>query len=101
MKVVDLESAKMQVCDLTWPTRDRIGTTKWRAPKVFRWKKVGPSDWKKADIYSFAMTCSEDVTGEQPFMSGELNKLLYRIQNGERPALPSTCPWELRTLLED
>ncbi|GLJ05198.1 hypothetical protein SUGI_0013460 [Cryptomeria japonica] len=76
------------------------GTSYWRAPEVFEYPQEGleieaeplKEYTYKADVYSFAMTCYEILTGKQPF-EGVLPKHVFRkIVQGERPSLPSSCP---------
>lgn len=97
VKLADFGLAKMKVHDSTRPTREMMGTTNWRAPEAFKSETI---NWKKADVYSFAMTCSELLIGEKPFNSGLQTKLFARITSGERPVLPSTCPVPLAILLQ-
>ena len=102
VKLTDLGSAKMQVCASTYPTYKMMGTTNWRAPEAFQQSEAEKMkiNWKKADVFSFGLTCSEILTGEIPFHSGEISNLHARMKNGERPVLPSTCPKDLASLLE-
>ena len=97
VKLMDFGLAKRMAHDLTNPTREMMGTSRWRAPEAFG--KDRPIDWKKADAYSFAMACSEILTGEIPFNSTLLSELYTRITSGERPELPSSCPKALDALL--
>jgi serine/threonine protein kinase len=82
-----------------------LGTIRWMAPEVLRLKEgLKPKiDWRKADTYSFAMTCSEILTGATPFSEDEFittAKLYDRItKGGERPKLSSACPEFLACLL--
>lgn len=98
VKLADFGLAKVKVRDNTRPTRKMMGTTNWRAPEAFFSEKI---NWKKADVYSFAMICSELLIGEIPFNSVERAKLYVHINAGERPELPSTCPKLLASLLQD
>lgn len=46
----------------------------------------------KANVYNFAMTCYEILTGQIPFL-GVLYKEVYQyVMNGGRPNLPAYCP---------
>ncbi|KAG0592475.1 hypothetical protein KC19_1G255000 [Ceratodon purpureus] len=83
---------------LTKPSQEKMGTTCWMAPEVFAGDEL--VDWKKADAYSFAMTCTEILTGYTPFHSRPRSELKTRITNGERPILPSSCPEALVSLLK-
>ncbi|XP_057847197.2 serine/threonine-protein kinase STY13 [Cryptomeria japonica] len=80
---------------------DPKGTCYWRAPEAFRFpdqELLQEIDTLKeytykADVYSFAMTCYEILTGIQPFL-GVHPKGLYRmIVQGKRPILlQPSCP---------
>ncbi|KAG0631378.1 hypothetical protein M758_1G248800 [Ceratodon purpureus] len=86
---------------LAKPSQEKMGTTCWMAPEVFAGDEL--VDWKKADAYSFAMTCTEILTGDTPFHSDRprpRSELKTRITNGERPILPSSCPEALVSLLK-
>lgn len=75
------------------------GSTYWRAPEVFSdpdYFERGETDRRhytdKVDVYSFAMTCYEILTGKIPF-EGTLRKEIQQfIMNGGRPELPASCP---------
>jgi serine/threonine protein kinase len=97
VKLIDFGLAKVKVRDLMNPTQEMMGSSRWRAPEAFAADQ--PIDWKKADAYSFGMTCSEVLTGMTPFNSGPLARLRARILGGERPKLPSSCPEALASLL--
>jgi hypothetical protein len=89
--------AKMKVHDLTTVTQKTImGTTKWCAPGACAADLL--IDWKKADAYSFAIRCTEILTGKTPFSSG-LPTLYARIMRRDRPKLPS-FPEDLTSLIE-
>ena len=53
----------------------------------------------RADVYSFALTCSQILTGEDPYPDLGLNDLIQRILHGLRPRLPRGCPPQLRDLI--
>lgn len=75
------------------------GATYWRAPEVFSdpGAKENEEAMKrrytdKADVYSFAMTCYEILTGQIPF-DGTPHKDIFRfVMSGGRPELPAYCP---------
>jgi serine/threonine protein kinase len=51
----------------------------------------------KADVWSFAMVCSEILTGEPPFEGEERATLRAKIRDQDlRPPLPNNCPDYLR-----
>ena len=98
VKLIDFGLAKVKVDDLMNPTVANMGSSRWRAPELFT--NDQRIDWKKADAYSFGMTCSEVLTGKVPFHSCPNRDLLARIEGGERPKLPSSCPEALASLLK-
>lgn len=60
---------------------------RWRAPELFdRGAEYGIIDLKAGDVYSFAMTCYEIVTGNKPFQGMQIK--LTNIKAWERPKLP-------------
>nr|XP_024378038.1 serine/threonine-protein kinase HT1-like [Physcomitrium patens]XP_024378039.1 serine/threonine-protein kinase HT1-like [Physcomitrium patens]XP_024378040.1 serine/threonine-protein kinase HT1-like [Physcomitrium patens]XP_024378041.1 serine/threonine-protein kinase HT1-like [Physcomitrium patens]XP_024378042.1 serine/threonine-protein kinase HT1-like [Physcomitrium patens]XP_024378043.1 serine/threonine-protein kinase HT1-like [Physcomitrium patens]XP_024378044.1 serine/threonine-protein k len=55
----------------------------------------------EADVYSFAMTYSKILSGEDPFDGiNTIKELLKKIEKGERPKLPSNCD-DLSKLIEE
>jgi serine/threonine protein kinase len=56
---------------------------------------------RKADVYSYGITCAEILTGKIPFPHTEYKrtKLLQVIKQGERPPLPLDCPTLLENLI--
>ncbi|MCO5592484.1 hypothetical protein L7F22_046487 [Adiantum nelumboides] len=75
------------------------GSTYWRAPEVFSdsdFFERGETSRKpytdKVDVYSFAMTCYEILTGEIPFEGTLRKEILPFVINGGRPELPASCP---------
>lgn len=57
---------------------------------------------KYSDVYSFGLTCSQILTGEDPYSGLGLHDLVKNIRDpdGLRPELPPTCPIRLRKLIE-
>jgi serine/threonine protein kinase len=49
----------------------------------------------KADVYSFAVTCAEILTGEVPFSRMKKRDIPLAVINGERPHLPSDIDSQL------
>ena len=103
IKVTDFGLSKTLTHELTEPT-GRLGTTRWMAPEVLSLKKDSKTkiDWRKVDTYSYAMTCSEIITGATPFSAGDctMNMLHERItKGGDRPELPLACQKLLASLL--
>ena len=69
-----------------------VGTGFWRAPEILRGLKkrdIPPSLFtEKSDIYSYAMTCYEILTGKIPFEGVPANNYDV-VLKGARPKLPS------------
>jgi hypothetical protein len=84
-----------------------VGTGFWRAPEVLLAVKNRVSDlhsnqeiWtKKVDVYSYAMTCYEVLTGCIPFEGHEQNDY-DGVIGGERPPLPNYVNPRLQELLK-
>jgi hypothetical protein len=78
------------------------GTPTYAAPEVNFGRPVvhgekSPKFPPKADVWSFAMVCSEILTGEPPFASEPRATLRTKIIDHDlRPPLPSDCPSYLR-----
>lgn len=71
-----------------------VGTGFWRAPEVLLALKdqvFGPKTWtEKGDVYSYAMTCYEVMTGRIPFEDVEIN--VTDVIEGARPLWYGTRP---------
>lgn len=98
VKLADFGLAKAKLTSSTSaPQTKNVGTTPWRAPELFavhrdcyvddEGKSKLRSYPKKADIYSFGITCSEILTGLRPFQNGNQSDMYARITRGERPSL--------------
>jgi serine/threonine protein kinase len=85
-----------------------VGTTGWRAPEVSpiqtkegETSSVKPTYTAKADVFSFAMTCYEVVSGKLPYSSDiprqSINKL---VRQGVRPELPEDINTRLSSLIQ-
>lgn len=112
IKVTDFDQAKFFPCNssdqLHLQSKPNVGTTGWRAPEAFTERgkgsvvKINP---KRADSYSFAMTCYEILSQhENPFdaVPGiSMSKIKEAIVAGTRPPLPEDCPELLRDLIEE
>ena len=100
---------------------------RWRAPELLDWKSLNSKsesfsdpDWdsdssferinvrndnltfamlERADVYNFAITCSQILTGEDPYLGLGLNELVREVPLGLRPGLPHGCPAQLSDLL--
>ncbi|KAG0605062.1 hypothetical protein M758_9G028500 [Ceratodon purpureus] len=104
VKLTDFGLAKMKVSDKSTVATGRMGTTLWSAPEVLVIQPNSPKpkiNWKKADTYSFAVVCSEILTGQSPYKGGPSgNELTKGVISGElRPKLPQDCPDYLREFL--
>jgi serine/threonine protein kinase len=82
------------------------GTPIYAAPEIlFEKPKVdqelkSPNFPPKADVWSFAMVCSEILTGEPPFEGEKRSTLRAKIMNQDlRPPLPNNCPDYLRSCI--
>ncbi|KAG0616685.1 hypothetical protein M758_5G134300, partial [Ceratodon purpureus] len=111
IKVADFDQAKILTSnssDSQLQSKPNVGTTAWRAPECYTEKgkpsivKVNP---KRADSFSFAMTCYELISVEDnPFDALPINGLTKQkkaIQDGIRPPIPGACPKLLKNLIED
>jgi serine/threonine protein kinase len=75
---------------------------RWTAPeaiKLFGGVRPSPDSLLKSDVYSFAMTCYEVVTGKYPFDGIKDNALLEQIEAGVRPELPGELDDGLRGVI--
>jgi serine/threonine protein kinase len=81
------------------------GTGFWRAPEVLQelMKKESDRDlgiWtEKVDVYSYAMTCYEVLTGKIPF-DGYFKSHWKKVIDGERPHFPDYVDPRLCQLVE-
>ncbi len=79
-----------------------VGTGFWWAPEILRALQnaniTSDSFTKMADVYGYAMTCYEVLTGRIPFEDHPRSDY-SRVLNGDRPELPDYIdPW-MRALL--
>lgn len=83
------------------------GTGFWRTPEVLQQlkDKTVPSSkivfTEKMDVYSFAMTCYEIVTGRLPFEGLPFFETRDAILDGARPELPHDMNPLMRLLIPD
>jgi serine/threonine protein kinase len=79
----------------------RVGTTKYMAPEIIQQKLESHASLFQADVWSFAMTCSEILSQSAPFCDFMQTKdILEKIKEFERPELPTNCE-ELTRLIEE
>jgi len=80
----------------------RVGTTRYMAPEIIQQKLKSHASLFQADVWSFAMTCSEILSQTAPFGSNHVDQkfVLKKIENFERPELPVNCE-ELTRLIEE
>ncbi|CAK9201132.1 unnamed protein product [Sphagnum troendelagicum] len=76
-----------------------VGTTPWKAPELGNYESSWGNPFK-TDVYSFAITCSEILTGRVPFGSIPRTEIRARTQAGMRPTLPASLPTSLSFLIE-
>ncbi|KAG0587884.1 hypothetical protein KC19_2G198800 [Ceratodon purpureus] len=79
------------------PSEGVVDTGLWRAPEVLLAVRKGtlkPGVFtKQSDVFSYAMTCYEVITGEVPFGCHQPSQSDHdRVLRGERPALPHWLP---------
>jgi serine/threonine protein kinase len=79
----------------------RVGTNRYMAPEIIQRKLKSHASLFQADVWSFAMTCSEILSQSAPFCDKVLTKdILEKIKDFERPELPTNCE-ELTRLMEE
>lgn len=100
VKLVDfgLSKTKIKISMSNTISQPNVGTTPYRAPEVFR-SGSGRAKWFKADVYSYAVTCSKILTGREPFEGLPRTDIYAAVKSGTRPALPVNCPLELISLV--
>ncbi|CAK9269023.1 unnamed protein product [Sphagnum jensenii] len=54
----------------------------------------------KSDVYSYAITCYEILSGRRPFEGLRLTEVLEKVTAGLRPSLPNSLPTSLSSLIE-
>jgi hypothetical protein len=103
VKLADFGTAKPYNMTETFSTQTaRQGTPAYAAPEVNFDQQVvhgdkSPKFPPKADVWSFAMVCSEILTGEPPFASEpRATRRAKIVEDDLRPPLPNDCPSYLR-----
>lgn len=89
VKLADFGLAKVRPFSSRLPVTRMAGTTAWRAPEVFHIldAEVAAEYKWQADVYSYAMTCYEILTGGIPFQDVPNSTIHSRVLAGERPDL--------------
>lgn len=81
----------------------QIGSLLYMAPEILEDRDDGDYQYGVGiDVYAFAMTAYEIITGNEPFYEiGEGRNLTIkrRILNGERPRFPENIPENMRNLI--
>jgi serine/threonine protein kinase len=81
-----------------------IGTTGWMAPELTFKPEEDSSKMKyyplKSDVYSYAMTCYEILSGLRPFEGIRRLEIPEMVREGLRPSLPNSLPTSLSSLIE-
>lgn len=79
-----------------------VGTRFWRAPEILlalRNRVVVPTTFtEKTDVYSYAMTCYEILTGRIPFEDERSSNYDFFL-SGQRPALPKALDFNTGSLI--
>jgi serine/threonine protein kinase len=105
VKLADFGTSKIVTATTTIsPQTLDIGTRLWMAPEV--WSQADKDSTKlkyyplKSDVYSYAITCYEILSGRLPFEGVRLSQLLEKVRAGLRPSLPNSLPTSLSSLIE-
>ncbi|CAM6021237.1 unnamed protein product [Sphagnum balticum] len=69
------------------------------APELVNYERHWGNPFK-IDVYSFAMTCYEILTGKVPFEGLRPGKVRAWVKEGMRPTLPASLPTSLSSLIE-
>ncbi|CAK9870617.1 unnamed protein product [Sphagnum jensenii] len=106
VKLCDFGLAKLKLTSQTEEQSRVCGARYWRAPEAYPKEEGGLPRYraKEADAYSFAIVCSQILSGESCPFPDPYNKLTDRISapKHERPRLPSdTYPPKLLDLIND
>jgi hypothetical protein len=111
VKVADFGLAKFKAANETYSLQTKnVGTTRWMAPELLtssdqrESSEPTPQELRypfMVDVYSYAITCSEILTGDLPFYElQELSNLRERVKDGLRPQLPASVPPCLVSLIQ-
>jgi serine/threonine protein kinase len=111
VKVADFGLAKIKAASATYSVQTKnVGTTRWMAPELLtssdqrESSEPTPQELRypfMVDVYSYAITCSEILTGDFPFYELQtLSDLRERVKDGLRPQLPASVPPCLVSLIQ-
>ncbi|CAK9871697.1 unnamed protein product [Sphagnum jensenii] len=105
VKLADFGTSKIINATTTIsPQTLRIGTTRWMAPEVMSEPEKDSIQMKyyplKSDVYSYAMTCYEILSGRVPFEGLPMSKIAEKVRAGLRPTLPNLLPTSLLSLIK-
>jgi serine/threonine protein kinase len=112
VKVADFGLAKIKAASATYSSQSKnVGTTRWMAPELLtssdqrESSEPTPQELRypfMVDVYSYAITCSEILTGDLPFneLQENLKNLRERVKDGLRPQLPASVPPCLVSLIQ-
>jgi serine/threonine protein kinase len=109
-KLADFGFSKTKNSSTSRQTLNR-GTRKWMAPELFQipQEEIDNGSMErpdsrahpfKADVYSFAIVCSEILTRKGPFPDLPFVGLVKHIRDGRQPELPDGCPRRLASLIK-
>ncbi|KAI3602889.1 hypothetical protein WG66_011164 [Moniliophthora roreri] len=78
------------------------GTMRWMAPELFQPEANGETDNSPKDVYAYACTVLEIMTGKPPFPDLLDAAIILKVITGERPSRPSDvwCPDKVWDLVE-
>ncbi len=104
VKVADFGTSKIVNATSTFSPQTMTGTRAWMAPEVMFEPDEDSSKMKyyplKSDVYSYAITCYEILSGLTPFEQIPRAKLAEKVREGLRPSLPKSLPTSLSSLIE-
>jgi serine/threonine protein kinase len=103
VKLIDYGTSKLEV--QIKPQKQKhnyvVGTPRYMAPEIRDKNLACMSCPFQADVWSFAMTCSEILSQKVPFHhTHDTREIPPKIKKGERPELPNNCE-ELTKLIEE
>jgi serine/threonine protein kinase len=102
-KVMDYRTSELEVCSNPESTQYTIGTPQYRAPEMIKGSET-PRYLFQADVWSFAMICSEILSGKVPYSNLKPKEICNKLQgfhgSSFRPTLPNDCEG-LTTLIQE